>query len=670
MIEQRSQNPADRLLFCIENSSFRDYIGATFRTTDESFVQFDQFVFHVAENPQGILILQSETHENELIDMAKRLKRLFSDTVRIILLSSDYQVHEYAQTVVDGFLQFPVTRDELVESIRKLAQKKRKILLIDDSKLVHKHLCPPLVEEGYETFSAMDGQEGLEMAQQILPDLIISDIEMPRMNGFETCRAIRMLPALRGVPIIMSSTLGSVADQRKGFAAGVDEYITKPVNIADLVERLDKIFKQKLSGRENVLIVEPDANIARNITTTLTKQGFSPRVCTSIPAAIKILRRFTHDLILCESEATGGGAMELLKALPLLEASRKAALMVLTANDSESDVRMMKKGGAWGFIQKPFTQDSLLAGVERTLAQLKAELEKAHIEKYVSKASRKMALEKSILSGGENTSRAYRKNATIFFSDIKNFTNRCERYTPREVVDQINSLFSVMTRVITETGGDIDKFIGDACMAFWMDEDPQKSAAAALGFMVRIRQEIDEMNRNHPQLKTDPIQIRMGLNTGEVILCDIGAAEARIDLTMIGDTVNLAARLESAAKQYGLDNLVSEFSIKPQNGAFAARPIDLIRVKGKEQPVEVYELFDTLEHLGPERQTWLSLFQSGVAAYRSGQFLQAKERFEQTLPLEADHQNLNPSSLMIERCETLLATPPTGWDGVWTLTSK
>jgi DNA-binding response OmpR family regulator len=666
----RTESIVTKLLFCVENELYRDYLRTNFRTTDENFVDYDQFAFRVAEDPQGILVLQSETHEYDVIEMCKKLKRLFADTIKIVLLSADYQVQAYSHTVVDAFLQFPVSRQELMAAIGQLADKKRKILLIDDSKLVHKHLCPPLAEEGYETFSAMDGQEGLEMAQQILPDLIISDIEMPRMNGFETCSAIRKIPALSDVPIIMSSTLGSASDQRKGFAAGVDEYITKPVNIPDLLGRLDKIFKRSLVGRENVLIVEPDQNIARNITKTLVKQGFSPRVCASIKEAVKILRRFTHELVIAEGELPDGSSIELLKAMQSMDKAGSSAFLVLTDQDNQAEVKMVMQAGAKGVILKPFNQDNLLANVERTIANQRAELEKAHIEKYVSRASRKMALEKSILSGAENSSRAYRKKATLFFSDIKDFTARCERYSPKEVVDQINTMFSVMTRAISQTGGDIDKFIGDACMAFWMDEDPVKSAEAALTFMTRIREELRKMNESHPLLRDDPIFIRMGLNTGEVILCDIGAAEARVDLTMIGDTVNLAARLESAAKQYGLDNLVSEFTIKPLLNHFAVRPIDLIRVKGKEKPVEVYELLGSLEQLSPQQTALIPAFNRAVTAYRAGNFSKAGELFGQTLSLESHPDSLNPSALMIERCRELLANPPADWEGVWTLSTK
>ena len=660
-----------KILFCVENEIYRDYLKNNFRDSDEFFINYEQFAFHVAEDPQGVLILQSDKHEVDFIETCKKLKRMFSDKIKILFLSSDYHVQEYARTVSDGFLQFPVSRDELTIAINELIEKKRKILLIDDSKLVHKHICPPLIEEGYEVFSAMDGQEGLEMAENILPDLIISDIEMPRLNGFETCSAIRRIAKLSEVPIIMSSTLGSVSDQRKGFAAGVDEYITKPVNIPDLIGRLDKIFKRSLSGRENILIVEPDITISRNITKTLLKQGFSPRTCTNIAEATKILKKFTYEIIISEIDLSDGNAIDLMNAMKVLPRAKNSVLLVLTEEKNQGEVKMMTQAGAKGVILKPFTQDNLLVNVERSIANQRAELEKAQIEKYISKASRKIALEKSILSGSGTVNRADHKNATIFFSDIKNFTNRCERYTPSEIVEQINTLFSVMTRVIHKTGGDIDKFIGDACMAFWTDEDLDKTSLPALSFMMNIREELDKLNENNPVLKKDPIRIRMGLNTGKVILCDIGAAEARIDLTMIGDTVNLAARLESAAKQYGLDNLVSEYTIKAHKSQFAVRSIDQIKVKGKDKPVEVFEFIGNKGSVGQKIENLIESYELAINEYRAGKFKEALELFEKSVTYESNPETLNPSSLMIKRCKELIKTSPEGiWDGVWALSDK
>ena len=141
---------------------------------------------------------------------------------------------------------------------------------------------------------------------------------------------------------------------------------------------------------------------------------------------------------------------------------------------------------------------------------------------------------------------------------------------------------------------------------------------------------------------------------------------------MIGDTVNTAARFESASKQYGVDNLISEFTIAPLLGTFAARLIDRVKVKGKNQPVACYELFDEKGHLSPQDDQLIATFSRGIEAYRTGDFEQALAIFQATDSLEKCTKAgaLNPSRLYQDRCRYLLEHPPQDWDGVWTLTSK
>ena len=180
------------------------------------------------------------------------------------------------------------------------------------------------------------------------------------------------------------------------------------------------------------------------------------------------------------------------------------------------------------------------------------------------------------------------------------------------------------------------------------------------------------MNAANPTLAADPIRIRIGVNTGEVILCDLGAAEARMDLTIIGDTVNVAARLESASKQYGLDILIGESTLAPVRDRFAARLIDLVRVKGKHQPLGCYELLGERGKTTATQDQLLAEFTRGIEAYRAGDFNRALEVFQATEPLEAVSEpgHVNPSRLYQQRCRQLLEQPPQAWDGVWTLTAK
>ncbi len=588
------------------------------------------------------------------------------------MLSADYLTGEEAGASVDAFLQYPVSFDELHAALATLRDTSRRVLLIDDSKLVHSHLVPPLREQGYQVFQAFDGEEGLAKAKECKPHLIICDIEMPKMNGFETCAAIRRTEGIADCYIIMASTLGSASDQQKGFQAGVDEYITKPVVVPELLDRIKKVFNRARGGRENILVVEGDEQIAKGSASRSPSKASSARVTATLKEVRRLVKRAGFDLAIAEMNLADGSVIDLMTALRGLPSDRQPDVLILTSRDSQADAKMVLNAGAAGIISKPFTMDSLLASVERALADRRAAQEKAHLQKYVSKASMRMALEKSVLSGKASAARAYRKRATVFFSDIANFTTRCETYPPREVVAQVNALFEVMTRIIMGAQGDIDKFIGDACMAFWMDDDPVASAERALRAALEMRPQIAAMNATNPTLAADPIRIRIGINSGEVILCDLGAAEARMDLTIIGDTVNVASRLESACKQYGLDHLVGESTLALVRDQFAARLIDLVRVKGKQQPLGCYELLGESGKTTAVQDQLLAEFARGMEAYRTGDFTQALEVFLATESLEAvtEPGQVNPSRLYQQRCRQLLEQPPENWDGVWTLASK
>lgn len=174
-----------------------------------------------------------------------------------------------------------------------------------------------------------------------------------------------------------------------------------------------------------------------------------------------------------------------------------------------------------------------------------------------------------------------KKYASLLFTDIVNFTARCEKYPPDSVVEQINTIFELITKTIHKHDGDVDKFMGDACMAYWIGDEHSSSAVKLIDAVQEIRDKIAEANLKSAILTEDPIRIRYGMNSGEIILCDIGSSEARIDLTVIGDHVNLAARLESASKQYGIESLLSEYTYALTADSVEVREIDRIKVYGK-----------------------------------------------------------------------------------------
>ena len=667
-------NPlSSELILCIENKDFNKYLKSKSDETDKriKFLEIENIPRAVADNPDATLILQSDINENIFFDIGKKLKGIFFKELKVIFLSFDYLIKSDALKGFSSFIQAPCSLELIIEEANRLNDHRKRILLIDDSKLVHKNLVGPLKEKGFIVEQAFDGQEGVETALSTKPDLVICDIEMPVMNGFEACAEIRNNKVNQDCYIIMSSTLKSAEDQKKGFAAGVDEYMPKPVIFDDLLERINRSFALQSVLREKILIIDEDEYQAENIASYLNKQGFSTRSCSGISDAQRLIKKFSSDLIISSTSLKDGSIIDVDKICKSEHTNSDLAFIGLFDQDNEGDRRMALNAGAKDTVATPPTAEALAAVVERTLAEIRTERERDQFQRYVSKASFQSALEKSVLSELSLPSRAEKRQAIVFFIDIAQFTGRCERYAPEEIVSQINNMFESITEIITKNDGDIDKFMGDACMSFWFDEGDNQNHDKCMLSILEIQKAIKELNDSDPIMKEDPLKVRMGLNSGDVILCDIGAAKARVDLTMIGDAVNIAARLETACSQYFIDNLVSDSIAKDAQGQFSIRIIDRIKVYGKETPVAVYEIINEVENTSKEEIDLIKHFEKGFEAYTEGKFSAGLKHFQKSKHLEIDRgYPSTPSDVYIARCKMLEKSPPDNWDGTWSLESK
>jgi adenylate cyclase len=254
-----------------------------------------------------------------------------------------------------------------------------------------------------------------------------------------------------------------------------------------------------------------------------------------------------------------------------------------------------------------------------------------------------------------------RKMLTVLFSDIVGFTSMSERMSPEALVALLNTYFEQATEVLTRHGATLDKFIGDAIMCFWNAPLPQEDhAVRACLTALELVAVVERLSPGFEAQGLPRLDCRIGINTGQGIAGNIGSRAAQ-DYTVIGDTVNLASRLEGASKAYGTRILITEDTLLAARNTVLARELDLLRVKGKQQPVRVFELVGVAGTPAPPH---LARFAEGLALYRARRFAEARTAF---LASPED----GPSRQFATRCEVLLASPPPeGWDGVFTLDSK
>ncbi len=259
------------------------------------------------------------------------------------------------------------------------------------------------------------------------------------------------------------------------------------------------------------------------------------------------------------------------------------------------------------------------------------------------------------------------KELTALFADIVGFTTLSEKVTPPQLVELLNEYLNEMTGVIIKNWGTLDKYIGDAIMAFWgapyqQDDQALRACRAAL----EMAQALQRLQEAWKSRSVPSIDIGVGINTGPMVVGNMGS-DKRKNYTIMGDSVNLASRLEGLTRKFRNRLIISESTFLQVQGKVVARELDLIRVKGKMQPVKVYDLMGMAAD-SARFEDLIGRFEKGLKAYRDGQWEMAIEIFQE---LAGDYPQDGPSRVFVERCHEYLAAPPEGeWDGVFVMKSK
>ncbi len=281
---------------------------------------------------------------------------------------------------------------------------------------------------------------------------------------------------------------------------------------------------------------------------------------------------------------------------------------------------------------------------------------------------------KTLLENRIAADKGERQTMTVFFSDLEGFTKLCEGLTPDMAVRFLNRYFALMSEGVRERQGIVDKYIGDAVMAFWGPPFVEPADHARLACLAALDQmaRLDTFRAALPELfgvthGLPTVNVRMGLASGDVTVGNIGSETSR-GYTVIGDTVNLASRLEQANKFYGTHILVSDATRNMAGDSLAFREIDSLRVVGKLEPVKVHELLGLASELNDAARTAVRDYETGLARYRAQDWDAAEAAFRSCLSAMPGDR---PAQGMLERIAAFRQSPPeAGWDGVWVAGGK
>jgi adenylate cyclase len=263
-----------------------------------------------------------------------------------------------------------------------------------------------------------------------------------------------------------------------------------------------------------------------------------------------------------------------------------------------------------------------------------------------------------------------KKHLTAFFTDVKGFSSISEQLDPNDLVKLLNNYLTEMSNIILDLRGTIDKYEGDAIISFFGApieyEDHAKRACLAA---VRMRK-MERILNDHileQQLSPSPLRTRVGINTGEIVVGNMGTAK-KMDYTMMGHAVNLAARLEGVNKQYGTWILVSDATKQEAGNELVFRRLDRVRVVGVTEPVRLYELVDERSEASQETIQLVEAFDAGIERFEQRDWDGASAQFQEAMKIRPDD---GPAQFYAKRCkEFKRKPPPDNWDGAFNLSMK
>ncbi|HET7502960.1 MAG TPA: response regulator [Kofleriaceae bacterium] len=490
----------------------------------------------------------------------------------------------------DGFLLVPFSDADVLDVLGATTRAKKLILLADDSPLIHRHTVPILEDEGYEVRSAADGAEAVALARAEVPDLVITDVEMPALDGYAVCKALKSDPATAHVPVLICSSLGEAADLERGFDAGADDYLVKPVIPEELSTRVRALVQGSLpASRERVLVVDDSPAQRHYVADCLARQGFEVVTADNGKVALDKVSAVRPALVVSDYEMPVMNGFELVHALRRDPELRQIPVIMLTARDSRRDMAQMRAAGASAYLVKPFSQDKCIALVERTLAERRLIAYKEASALFISEGAR-AAAEDRAARGQALALRADERTVSIMFSDLVGFTPMSAALAPGELIALLNDYFDVMCPIVKQHGGDIDKFIGDSIMAIFDEvrgQPPAPERAVRAGLAMQAA--LPWFNAG----RAIQLAMRIGINTGPVVRGDLGSRVVRRDYTVIGDAVNQANRYESRCPPGAV--LISASTRGALGDRARVEELPGLQLKGVAAPVTGYVVLSLVE---------------------------------------------------------------------------
>jgi DNA-binding response OmpR family regulator len=536
-----------------------------------------------------LIILGRTLKGAEGIELCSSISNRNTDNnLKILLIATNKKVGQKAiDNGANAFMHIPFKDEELKRLVKELITKNYTVLLVEDSKSITKIISKSLIENNYEVHTATNGIEGISLLKKLAYniDLIISDVEMPHMDGYELCKTLKNDELSKNIPIILLTSLNSNIAISKGFEVGANDYLTKPVVLIELLDRISNQLKpEKIVRDEVVMIIKNNKSKNNLLIDPLRKQGFRIKTEENEEEICGILNNNTLSAILIDYDVMKNRADKYCRIIRNSNKPNTPIIITTSYDINDNSLISIRSVGIQAVIKKPYIPEQLVSELERVIAQYKHKMQIKKVKSYLSDYAIESLEQKDKLEDNI-PARAIDQHRTILFCDLVGFTSLTESLGAREIVDLLNIYFDSMIEIIIRKEGNIDKLIGDCIMAIFPERE--KGASLAVDAALNMLDSIFHLNKQ----SSSNYHVRIGINSGHVLIGDIGSKLYK-DFTCIGDTVNLASRLESIA---GSDEIfISEYTKELLNSAnFKIQSKGEVTVKGKKLPVKTYKILNS-----------------------------------------------------------------------------
>ncbi len=481
---------------------------------------------------------------------------------------------------VDSFLKVPINPIDVKDLFKRYFRLPGHVVFI--TKNEESEFITTLRTIGYRLTLVLNTENIISEINAIFPDLIITEFDTGGQDGAEICKQIKGIEPINSIPLLIACENREVEIIEKLIISNPDDVMLSPYNSPNNIKIIQDLLPLPSNGRKLKALVVDDSGTIRNVISGMFMElGYEVLTAENGFEGFKAVQKFNPDIITSDYDMPVLNGWEFCTEIRDDDRYKDIPIIMITTRATDLDKKKGALLGVSAYLTKPFEINKLKISVEEAIAHSRHKKEQDAIAKYVAADTLNMV---SAMAEGNDVTKGENKFITVFFSDICAFSRKCERYSAKKIVNLLNTYFDMMVEILSEHEAIIDKFIGDAIVARFDTGHQAHDAKNCVFASWKMLKKLNEYNEE----SLEEIHCRIGINSGKVILGNLGSEKHRLEYAMIGDNVNIGQRLESSAPKQGC--MISASTYELVSEFVEVGQMQEIEVKGKKEKVKAYIL--------------------------------------------------------------------------------